>query len=58
MRSSTAARFAGSTRFLTIYLGLTPQAPNGFASKIGSRTWIGSVQGAVATWSVISMRCS
>ena len=27
-----------------------------FASKVGCRSWIGSVQGAVATWSVISMR--
>ena len=24
---------------------------NGFASKVRNRTWIGSVQGAVATWS-------
>src|SRR5215212_1571758 len=27
-----------------------------FASKVGNDSWIGSVQGAVATWSVISMR--
>jgi hypothetical protein len=28
----------------------------GIASRVGRRTWTGSVQGAVATWSVISMR--
>src|SRR5215212_4841539 len=27
-----------------------------FASKVGNYSWIGSVQGAVATWSVIGMR--
>ena len=33
------------------------KAPSiGFPSKVGMVTWIGSVQGAVATWSVISMR--
>ena len=29
---------------------------NGFASKVRKCAWTGSVQGAVATWSVISMR--
>jgi hypothetical protein len=29
-----------------------------FASKVKNRTWIGSVQGAVATWSVIGMQNS
>ena len=31
-------------------------APDGFAQKVLILTWIGSVQGAVATWSVIRMR--
>jgi len=29
---------------------------DGFAQKVGYHAWIQSVQGAIATWSVISMR--
>jgi len=31
--------------------------PDGLASKVGCRAWTKSVQGAIATWSVTSMRC-
>src|SRR5437868_13917363 len=37
---------------------LSPAFAGCFASKVRNRTWVGSVQGAVATWSVISMRLS
>jgi hypothetical protein len=30
--------------------------PARLCSKVGNYSWIGSVQGAVATWSVISIR--
>src|SRR5215208_1624863 len=35
---------------------MTPKVCRGFASKVRNHCWTGSVQGAVATWSVISMR--
>jgi len=46
-RSKTAA---------SVRAGLKRLGFKAFASKLGLASWIGSVQGAVATWSVISMR--
>ena len=37
---------------------VVPEYRNGFASKVRDRTWTRSVQGAVATWSVITMQYS
>jgi hypothetical protein len=39
-----------------LYAGRQVTGWDQLASKISDRTWIQSVQGAVATWSVISMR--
>src|SRR6185437_6813989 len=59
---STVCAFAKSAALNTIKAAIqrcdfiTVLLCGDFGSKVQNHSWIGSVQGAVATWSVISMR--
>src|SRR5215204_3651640 len=52
LRSSSGQQYF----FLLRQLRPASRSQRSFASKVRNYSWIGSVQGAVATWSVISMR--
>src|SRR5215207_10861040 len=48
--------FRPTILFLLRQLRPASRSQRSFALKVGNYSWIGSVQGAIATWSVISMR--